>query len=776
MTDNIEECLKKFIFHVDNLGKEDEPGGDGFWREFKELREIQIANKSENKYPSEEGKKECNIKKNRYKDILPYDYHRVVLSKQDGAEGSDYINASFIKDVNGKNGYIASQGPLPHTVNDFWRMLWEYKVEIVFMVCREEESGRPKCERYWDTEGEAKMFGQLEVTVESEKVLFPDFVERILRVNCGGEKHVVKQFHYTGWPDHGVPHHSREIYKMVGKMREARRLLEIPIVIHCSAGCGRTGTICAVDYAWTMLDQNKVSHGFSLYEVIKHIRQQRQSMVQTPDQYEFAHLVVQSLCEDWINLFQEHDYCNTDLLAPAPDDDEKTSKLQHSTPSPPSTPSTPTHTEGPRRPHPLPRPTLEARDGGDKYENVVIRAPSVKGPKKPLRAVSDSGQAYENQKPSGVSKTTSAPLPLKQTSPMTLNKQPRSQAPVAPTAGPSSSGNTTLPRAGHSTIIDTGTKIATKKTFAPPPPKNQVNAHKAGVLNFGQVGGQTPVPVTSTKKPGEVTNGQSDMYGEVLKNPTTGKLGSYPDVSRTGLEQGKKKRGGAVKKAMHKAEPVQNYENFPVPGSHKDAYENFPPLITQEHATTGPESPTYDFAPELPSRGYEKEEAITTLSPPPASGFGTVSALGGAVPSARSRLDSSGAAAAASASSRTIETTSSSSPMTRSVASSMDSVYSEISNVQESPRRTEGPSVSRAPPGNHQQLQFQNHNSAGTNSRNPFGVMKDIFHIRNQRPAVQVVQGIPGVYRFRGQDVGFDHRPQKPKGKKEEPRYWKTYM
>ncbi|XP_048252892.1 tyrosine-protein phosphatase non-receptor type 12-like isoform X6 [Haliotis rufescens] len=527
MTDNIEECLKKFIFHVDNLGKEDEPGGDGFWREFKELREIQIANKSENKYPSEEGKKECNIKKNRYKDILPYDYHRVVLSKQDGAEGSDYINASFIKDVNGKNGYIASQGPLPHTVNDFWRMLWEYKVEIVFMVCREEESGRPKCERYWDTEGEAKMFGQLEVTVESEKVLFPDFVERILRVNCGGEKHVVKQFHYTGWPDHGVPHHSREIYKMVGKMREARRLLEIPIVIHCSAGCGRTGTICAVDYAWTMLDQNKVSHGFSLYEVIKHIRQQRQSMVQTPDQYEFAHLVVQSLCEDWINLFQEHDYCNTDLLAPAPDDDE----IYYNTP------------------------------------------------------------------------------------------------------------------------------------------------------------------------------------GQLSK-----------------------------------------------------------------HATTGPESPTYDFAPELPSRGYEKEEAITTLSPPPASGFGTVSALGGAVPSARSRLDSSGAAAAASASSRTIETTSSSSPMTRSVASSMDSVYSEISNVQESPRRTEGPSVSRAPPGNHQQLQFQNHNSAGTNSRNPFGVMKDIFHIRNQRPAVQVVQGIPGVYRFRGQDVGFDHRPQKPKGKKEEPRYWKTYM
>ncbi|XP_046569543.1 tyrosine-protein phosphatase non-receptor type 12-like isoform X2 [Haliotis rubra] len=772
MTENIEECLKKFIVHVDNLGKEDEPGGDGFWREFKELREIQIANKSENKYPSDEGKKECNIKKNRYKDILPFDYRRVVLSKQDGVDGSDYINASFIQDVYGKNGYIASQGPLPHTVNDFWRMLWEYKVEIVFMVCREEESGRPKCERYWPLESEAKMFGQLEVTLESEKELFPDFVERILRVSHGSEKHVVKQFHYTGWPDHGVPHHSREVYKMVCKMREARRLLEIPIVIHCSAGCGRTGTICAVDYAWTLLDQNKVSHGFSLYEVISNIRQQRQSMVQTPDQYEFAHLVVQSLCEDWINLYQEHDYYNADLLAPVKDE-EKIPKRLPSTPSPSSPPSTSTHTEGSRKPHPLPRPTLDVKGGGDQYENVVIRAPSVKGPKKPSRAVSDTGHSYDNHKPSmtgdpkpsAVSKATSLPAPLKQMSPKTLEKLPRTQA--APTSRPNVSVTNTLPKAGHSTTVNvSGT--TTKKTFAPQPPTNtQLDAHRVGVRNLGQVGGQTPV-AANRKLSSEVTNGQPDVYGEVVKNP--GKLGSNPDVSYPALQHVQKKRGGAVKKAMHRVESVQSYENFPQPGRHCELYENFPPLISQENPNPGPGKPSADGAPELPSRGYSEEEATTALSPPPSSGFGTVGALGGAIPSAHSRLDSSGA----SSSSRTFDSSSSNSPVIRSVASSMDSVYSEISSVQQPQTRMEVVSASRAP--NQQQVQSQNYTSVGATSRSPFGVMKDMFNIRNPRSGVQVVQAVPGVYRFRGQDVGFPNRPQKPKGKREEPRYWKTYM
>ncbi|XP_067683669.1 tyrosine-protein phosphatase non-receptor type 12-like isoform X3 [Haliotis asinina] len=741
-----------------------------------ELREIQIANKNENKYPSEEGKKECNIKKNRYKDILPYDYRRVVLSKQDGVEGSDYINASFIQDVYGKNGYIASQGPLPHTVSDFWRMLWEYKVEIVFMVCREEESGRPKCERYWALEGEAKMFGHLEVTLESEKELFPDFVERILRVCHGGEKHVVKQFHYTGWPDHGVPHHSQEIYKMVGKMREERRLLEIPIVIHCSAGCGRTGTICAVDYAWTLLDQNKVSHGFSLYEVIRNIRQQRQSMVQTPDQYEFAHLVVQSLCEDWINLFQEHDYYNTEIIASAQDDEQKTSKRLPSTPFPSSPPPTPTHTEGSRKPQPLPRPVLDVKTSGDKYENVVIRPPSVKGPKKQLRAVSDSGHAYDNQKPfktgdpkaSAVSKTTSLPTPLKQTSPKTQEKQPRTQA--APTTKPNVSGTNTVPKAGHSTTVNvSGTKYEAKKTFAPQPPTTQVNVHKAGVLNLGHVGGQMQV-AANRKLPSEATNGQADVYGEVVKNP--GKPGSSPDVSRSALQHGQKKRGGAVKKVVHKAEFIQSYENFPLPGRRCESYENFP-LAPAETSTSGPDKPLEDGAPELPSRGYSEEEAATDLfppPPPPSSGFGTVGALGGVVSSPRSRLDSSGA----SSSSRTLDSSSSYSPVIRSVASSVESVYSEISNVQPTPIRTEVLSASRVP--NQQHFQSQNNTSFGATSRSPFGIMKDMLNIRNPRSGVQVVQAVPGVYKFRGQDVGFANRPQKPKGKKEEPRYWKTYM
>ncbi|KAK6175498.1 hypothetical protein SNE40_013952 [Patella caerulea] len=311
--ENLECCIAR----IQELNDEDDPSGDGFTREFRLLREIQVEGKRDDKFPTEEGKKDCNIKKNRYKDILPYDYKRVILTPDDeNNEGSDYINASYIQDVYGRDGYIASQGPLPHTVNDFWRMLWQLKVEIVFMACKLQEGHPPKkkCEKYWPEAGEVEEFGNISVTLAKEEEIISDFYRRRLCAKCGTESHYVTQFHYTGWPDHGVPDDAADINKMINHMRAERKRSDIPLVIHCSAGCGRTGTICGIDYAWTMLNQGKIEKDFSLFDIIAKFREQRQSMVQTPDQYKLVHLVMKNLFEEWIKTYDINNDVDTEQL------------------------------------------------------------------------------------------------------------------------------------------------------------------------------------------------------------------------------------------------------------------------------------------------------------------------------------------------------------------------------------------------------------------------------------------------------------------------------
>ncbi|XP_050414764.2 tyrosine-protein phosphatase non-receptor type 12 isoform X2 [Patella vulgata] len=311
--ENLECCISR----IQELIDEDDPSGDGFTREFRLLREMQFDGKRDDKFPAEEGKKECNIKKNRYKDILPYDYKRVVLKQDDdNNEGSDYINASYIEDVYERDGYIASQGPLPHTVNHFWRMLWQLKIEIVFMACKLEEGHPPKkkCEKYWAEAGEVEEFGNISVTLVEEEEILPDFYRRRLCAKCGTESHYVTQFHYTGWPDHGVPNDAADINKMIHHMRAERKKPDIPLVIHCSAGCGRTGTICGIDYAWTLLNQGKIGKDFSLFDIIAKFREQRQSMVQTPDQYKLVHLVMKNLFEEWIKTYDINNEVDTEQL------------------------------------------------------------------------------------------------------------------------------------------------------------------------------------------------------------------------------------------------------------------------------------------------------------------------------------------------------------------------------------------------------------------------------------------------------------------------------
>lgn len=240
-----------------------------------------------------------NIKKNRYKDILPFDHTRVELSLITSDKDSDFINGNFIKGVYEPRAYIATQGPLPDTVLDFWRMIWEYKILVIVMACMEFEMGKKKCERYWADLGKQPVqFGPFTIVCVAESSK-QDYVIRTLTVKFDNESRIIYQFHYNNWPDHDVPKTTNPILDMINEIRLHQEDDNIPICIHCSAGCGRTGVICAIDYTWKLLKDKIIPENFSIYNLILEMRTQRPSLVQTKEQYDLVHKAV-------IQLFQTH--------------------------------------------------------------------------------------------------------------------------------------------------------------------------------------------------------------------------------------------------------------------------------------------------------------------------------------------------------------------------------------------------------------------------------------------------------------------------------------
>ncbi|NWR77668.1 PTN22 phosphatase, partial [Centropus unirufus] len=248
-------------------------------------------------YPTTAAEQPENIKKNRYKDILPFDHSRVVLSLITSDADSHYINASFIKGVYGPRAYIATQGPLPTTVIDFWRMIWEYKVLVVVMACMEFEMGKKKCERYWAEAGSSPLqCGPFSIACEAEEGK-TEYVIRTLKVTLNKETRTVHQFHYKNWPDHDIPSSIDPILELIGGIRRCQPDDSVPICVHCSAGCGRTGVICAVDYTQKLLKDGIVPVNFSIFSLMQEMRTQRPSLVQTKEQYEMVYDAV-------IELFQ----------------------------------------------------------------------------------------------------------------------------------------------------------------------------------------------------------------------------------------------------------------------------------------------------------------------------------------------------------------------------------------------------------------------------------------------------------------------------------------
>uniref|UniRef100_A0A8C1YCN0 Tyrosine-protein phosphatase non-receptor type 20 n=1 Tax=Cyprinus carpio TaxID=7962 RepID=A0A8C1YCN0_CYPCA len=233
------------------------------------------------------GQTKENKKKNRYKNIVPFDTTRVMLG-QDGG----YINANFIKmPVKDENFlYIACQGPLPTTLGDFWQMVWEQKSNVIAMMTQEVEGGKVKCQRYWpDTPRSPEMVDdRLQITLVKDQHL-DNFVIRLIEVKDiqTNEIQRVTHLNYTGWPDHGTPTQPEQLLTFISYMRHIHQ--SGPIITHCSAGIGRSGTLICIDVVLGLISKDA---DFDISDVVRTMRLQRQGMVQTEEQYIFCYQVV----------------------------------------------------------------------------------------------------------------------------------------------------------------------------------------------------------------------------------------------------------------------------------------------------------------------------------------------------------------------------------------------------------------------------------------------------------------------------------------------------
>ncbi|CAE1169147.1 PTPRB [Acanthosepion pharaonis] len=229
---------------------------------------------------------QANRTKNRYTNILAFDHSRVKLLPLDDEEGSDYINANYMPGYHSKREYIAAQGPLPGTKDDFWRMVWEQNVSVVVMVTQAVERGRIKCEIYWPTGTDPVYFGDLVIQLRSESNL-SDYILRILDVQLGDQKREVKHFHFLKWPDFGCPANTSLLINFIQTVRSYMPYTATgPTIIHCSAGVGRTGTFIAIDW---LLQHIREHSEVDIFGLILEMRGYRVNMVQTEDQYIFIH-------------------------------------------------------------------------------------------------------------------------------------------------------------------------------------------------------------------------------------------------------------------------------------------------------------------------------------------------------------------------------------------------------------------------------------------------------------------------------------------------------
>ncbi|KAK6492368.1 receptor-type tyrosine-protein phosphatase alpha-like isoform X1 [Huso huso] len=275
-------CMKKLGWSCEDR-EEDEPAG---------LRKEYLSLPKQFPYACSAAKQPSNKEKNRYCNAIPYDASRVLLKCFNEDPDSDYINASFINGYEKTNCYIATQGPLPSTVTDFWRMVWENNSFVIVMLTSLVEKTKlvsfwqKKCEQYWpeDCQTYGDVFVSLQAEERSTEITTRTFD---LRKVSGSQHRTVKQFHYSAWPDHGTP---RKPLSLLCLIRQANSWLSAgPMIVHCSAGIGRTGAFIAIDQ---LLHAAEAVGRVDVFQCIYNMRKQRKNMVQTEEQYLFVYDVL----------------------------------------------------------------------------------------------------------------------------------------------------------------------------------------------------------------------------------------------------------------------------------------------------------------------------------------------------------------------------------------------------------------------------------------------------------------------------------------------------
>ncbi|XP_068673675.1 receptor-type tyrosine-protein phosphatase S-like isoform X2 [Montipora foliosa] len=267
--------VAQFAQHVAKLHESD---GRGYKSEHEKLENIEEYEATTALLPG-------NKSKNRYANIIAYDHSRVALTAIDGVVDSDYVNASLIDGYNKPNAYIATQGPVTRTFHDFWRMVWEKQSSTIVMLTNLRERNKLKCDKYWPDE--AQDYGDISVMlVKSEH--YSDYIIRTFNVKRESEnvEREVKQFHFTSWPGHGVPEYPTGLLAFRRRVRAYHSADAGPMIVHCSAGVGRTGTFMAID---STLDRIKVEKTIDIFNYVSYLRTRRAEMVQTEGQYAFCH-------------------------------------------------------------------------------------------------------------------------------------------------------------------------------------------------------------------------------------------------------------------------------------------------------------------------------------------------------------------------------------------------------------------------------------------------------------------------------------------------------
>uniref|UniRef100_A0A8C7KPK5 Receptor-type tyrosine-protein phosphatase epsilon n=1 Tax=Oncorhynchus kisutch TaxID=8019 RepID=A0A8C7KPK5_ONCKI len=269
----------------------------GLEEEFRKLTNVRIMKEN-----MRTGNLPANMKKNRVLQIIPYDFNRVILSMKRGQEFTDYINASFIDGYRQKDYFIATQGPLSHTVEDFWRMVWEYRCHCIVMLTELKEREQDKCFQYWPAEGTAT-FEDYTLELKGD-ALCDTFTLKDMVLTYGPEKQSrhVRHFHFHGWPEIGIPAEGKGMIDIIASVqRQQQQSGNHPIIVHCSAGAGRTGTFIALS---NILERVKAEGLLDVFQTVKSLRMKRPHMVQTVEQYDFCYRVVQ----DFVDIFS--DYAN----------------------------------------------------------------------------------------------------------------------------------------------------------------------------------------------------------------------------------------------------------------------------------------------------------------------------------------------------------------------------------------------------------------------------------------------------------------------------------